>query len=238
MGNSPAHLIFEFLSYTLGFRYYLFLRKKQTDSYSDDDRLKIFIGAALGAFLGSHILGVLENPPLLNQISFVYFMGNKTIVGGFLGGLIGVELSKKILKRTESSGDLMVYPIILAMILGRIGCFLAGMKDGTFGVPTHLPWGMNLGDGIPRHPTNLYEILFWIILWIFLKKIQSEFALKDGSLFKICLFLYLVFRFFIEFIKPDYFFSFGLSTIQIACISGILYYYKVFIKPQSLIKNA
>lgn len=234
MGNSPAHLIFEFLSYTLGFQYYLFLRRNKADSYSDDDRLKLFIGAALGAFLGSHILGVLENPPLLKHINWVYFMGNKTIVGGFLGGLIGVELAKKILKRTQSSGDLMVYPIILGMILGRFGCFLAGISDGTYGLPTNLPWGMNLGDGIPRHPTNLYEIIFWIILWMFLLKIQSNFKLKEGSLFKLCLFLYLVFRFFIEFIKPDFFFSFGLSSIQIACLMGILYYNSVFLKPQNL----
>ncbi|WP_367119172.1 hypothetical protein [uncultured Mucilaginibacter sp.] len=40
----------------------------------------------------------------------------------------------------------------------------------------------------------------------------------------------------VEFIKPDYFFSFGLSVIQLVCVAGILYYYKVFLYPSKLIK--
>ena len=72
-------------------------------------------------------------------------MGNKTIVGGFVGGLIGVELVKKRIGITTSSGDLMVYPLILAMIIGRTGCFLGGLEDGTFGIATTLPWGIDFG---------------------------------------------------------------------------------------------
>ena len=163
-------------------------------------------------------------------------MENKTIVGGLLGGLFGVELTKKQLGVTVSSGDLMVYPLILAMIIGRIGCFLAGLDDGTFGIPSNLLWAINFGDGIRRHPTNLYEILFWILLWLALKIIEKRRPFTDGSRFKIFLSAYLVFRFFIEFIKPDYFFSFGLSIIQLVCIAGILYYYKVFLHLSKLVK--
>jgi prolipoprotein diacylglyceryltransferase len=163
-------------------------------------------------------------------------MENKTIVGGMLGGLIGVEFTKKRLGITVSSGDLMVYPLILAMIIGRTGCFLAGLNDGTYGIPSNLPWAINFGDGIRRHPTNLYEILFWLTLWLVLKMIERRWQLTDGSKFKIFLSSYLVFRFFVEFIKPDYFFPFGLSVIQLVCIAGILYYYKVFLHPSKLIK--
>ena len=62
-----------------------------------------------------------------------------------------------------------------------------------------------------------------------------KYQFSDGSKFKIFLSSYLVFRLLIEFIKPDYFFSFGLSVIQLVCIGGILYYYKVFLKPSNLI---
>lgn len=163
-------------------------------------------------------------------------MGNKTIVGGMLGGLIGVELVKKRIGVTISSGDLMVYPLILAMIIGRIGCFLAGLEDGTYGIPTNLPWAINFGDGIRRHPTNLYEILFWILLWITLSCWEHYYNFTDGSRFKLFMISYLIFRFLIEFIKPDYFFSFGLSVIQLVCVAGILYYYKVFVYPSKLVK--
>jgi len=154
-----------------------------------------------------------------------------------LGGLIGVELTKKRIGVTVSSGDLMVYPLILAMVIGRIGCFLAGLDDGTFGVASNLPWAINFGDGIRRHPTNLYEIFFWLLLGITLKLAEKKHRFTDGSKFKIFLSAYLLFRLWVEFIKPDYFFSFGLSVIQLVCLAGILYYYKVFLHPSKLIKH-
>jgi phosphatidylglycerol:prolipoprotein diacylglycerol transferase len=232
----PAHFICETLAYFLGYRYYVYLRKKHKDQISSENRLIIFVGAALGAFVGSHLIGVLENPALLSHFNLVYFMGNKTIVGGILGGLIGVELTKKKIGVKVSSGDLMVYPLILAMVIGRIGCFLAGLDDGTFGVASNLPWAINFGDGIRRHPTNLYEIIFWLLLWLMLVITERLVRFTDGSKFKIFLSTYLVFRFLVEFIKPDYFFSFGLSVIQLVCIVGILYYYKVFLYPSKLVK--
>ena len=232
----PVHFVCETLAYIVGYRYYVYLRKNNHDAISEQNRLIIFIAAALGAFMGSHIVGVFENPYLLSHMSLAYFMGNKTIVGGFLGGLVAVEVVKKYLHITVSSGDLMVYPLILAMIIGRVGCFLAGLDDGTYGIPSNLPWAINFGDGVRRHPTNLYEIIFWIILWVALKQLERYYKLADGSRFKILLSSYLVFRFLVEFIKPDYFFSFDLSVIQLVCLAGILYYYKVFIYPTKLVK--
>jgi len=233
----PVHFVCETLAYFVGYRYYVYLRKQNHDPISSENRLIIFIGAAFGALIGSHLVGVLENPRLLSHFTLVYLMGNKTIVGGMLGGLIGVELTKKKIGVKVSSGDMMVYPLILAMIIGRTGCFLAGLDDGTFGVPSKLPWAINFGDGIRRHPTNLYEILFWIVLWLLLNIVEKYKRFTDGSKFKIFLSSYLIFRFLVEFIKPDYFFSFGLSVIQLVCIAGILYYYKVFLYPSKLLKH-
>lgn len=233
----PVHFICETLAYFVGYRYYSYLRKHNKDQISSENRLIIFIGAAIGALLGSHLVGIFENPALLSHFNLTYLMGNKTIVGGMLGGLIGVELTKKQIGITVSSGDLMVYPLILAMIIGRTGCFLAGLEDGTYGIASNLPWAINFGDGIRRHPTNLYEIIFWMLLWGLLKITESSHRFADGAKFKIFLSSYLVFRFMIEFIKPDYFFSFGLSVIQLVCIAGILYYYKVFVYPSKLIRS-
>ncbi|HTI57785.1 prolipoprotein diacylglyceryl transferase [Mucilaginibacter sp.] len=230
----PLHFICETLAYFLGYRYYVYLRRNEHDLISSNDRFIIFIGAAFGAFLGSHIVGIFENPTLVHQMSFVYFMGNKTIVGGMLGGLVGVELVKKKIGISVSSGDLMVYPLILAMIIGRTGCFFSGLEDGTYGTRSGLPWAINFGDGIRRHPTNLYEILFWIALWITLMLYERHHRFTNGSRFKILMVNYLILRLLIEFIKPDYFFSFGLSVIQLVCIAGILYYYKVFFFPSKL----
>jgi len=232
----PFHFICETLAYAIGYRYYAYLKKKNQDLISDSNRIIIFIGAASGAFFGSHIIGILENPQLLNKMNFVYFMGNTTIIGGLLGGLIGVELTKKRIGVTVSSGDLMVYPLILAMIIGRTGCFLAGLEDGTYGIKTSLPWGIDFGDGISRHPTNLYEILFWITLWVSLHLIEKKKQFSNGARFKLFMVSYLIFRLFIEFIKPAYVFSFGLSVLQLTAITGLVYYYKVFFYPSKTFK--
>lgn len=232
-----SHLVFEILSYSIGFRYYLWLRRHTHDPISNSDRLWIFIGAAAGGLIGSRVVGILENPNIFIQASgnWMVYLQSKTIVGGLLGGLIGVELTKKQLGVTTSSGDLMVYPIILGMVLGRIGCFLAGITDGTHGSPCSLPWCMNLGDGLPRHPAALYEIMFLLVVGTCIFLLEQQYVLTNGSRFKILLTSYLLFRFFIEFIKPVYQFSFGLSTIQLACLGGLLYYYKVFLSPSNLL---
>jgi phosphatidylglycerol---prolipoprotein diacylglyceryl transferase len=44
-----------------------------------------------------------------------------------------------------------------AIAVGRLGCFFSGIEDRTYGTPTDLPWGYDFGDGILRHPVELYE---------------------------------------------------------------------------------
>ncbi len=90
-----SHLIFEILAYMIGFRYFLYLRKKTADPINDGDRMWIFIGAVAGAFFFSRILGILENvDTFINPgTNIAYYLGNKTIVGGLLGGLAGVEIT-------------------------------------------------------------------------------------------------------------------------------------------------
>ena len=185
--NIESHLVFELLAYSIGFRYYLYLRKKQKDTISNENRLWIFIAAGLGGLIFSRILSALEDFPtfISSTTPFYYYYSNKTVLGGLLGGLIGVEITKKILKIKESSGDLMVYPLILGMMIGRVGCFLAGLEDGTYGTESNLPWAIDLGDGIYRHPTNLYEILFLGLLWFILVKLEKKYTFSNGSKFKL-----------------------------------------------------
>lgn len=209
-----------------GFRYFLWLRQRQRDAITNDNRTWIIIGALFGAVFGSRLIGGLENPAAMRASGnmLLYFYLNKTIVGGLLGGLAGVELTKLLIGEKQSSGDLFVYPLLLAMIIGRTGCFSMGIYEETYGLPTTLPWGMNLGDGIYRHPASLYEIVFLVLLWIALAQVRQRIALRSGSLFKLFMIAYLVFRFLLDFIKPHYFQTPFLSTIQLTCLAGCAYY--------------
>lgn len=229
-----VHLILEYLAFFVAYRYYVFLRKNSTDVISTNNRYSIILGAIIGAFLGSRIMGFFENPTMPVSAQYIYDLLNaKTIMGGLFGGLLGVEIAKKIIGEKQSSGDLFTFPIIVGIFIGRIGCFLSGIKEFTYGKPTTFFMGMDLGDGILRHPTALYELFYLIIVFFFLKKTKNRF--KTGELFQLFMLLYFGFRFFIEFLKPNIFFILGLSSIQYLCILCFIYYRKTILK---FLKNA
>lgn len=230
------HLVLEYLAFFLAFRYYVFLRKKREDYISSNNRLSIILGAAAGALIGSRLVGILENPLVtFSTKNMIQILNIKTIMGGLFGGLLGVELAKRIIGEKRSSGDLFVLPIIVGIFIGRIGCFLSGVNEFTYGVETEFFLGMDLGDGVLRHPIALYELVFLIMLFISLRYLQKEYVIQSGELFKFFMLTYFGFRFFIEFLKPNTFFILGLSTIQILCIVCYVYYTKFIIQK---IKNA
>ena len=220
------HPILETVGIFIAMRYYAFLRKRNKSSLTTIQSFSIIIGALIGALLGSKIIGTLENPQALldakNQ--FLFFWTSNTIVGGLTFGLIGVEIAKKIIGHKESTGDLIVFPLILAMIIGRIGCFLTGVYEQTFGVETASIFGMDLGDGLLRHPVALYEIVYLILLWIVLKIVQKKYIYPSGYLFQVFMFAYFLFRFCLDFIKPIHPIFLGLSSIQLTCVCVIIYY--------------
>ena len=237
--NILLHTITEFAGMFIGFRYYLYLKRKQGDVIGSSNRLWIIIGVTLGAFIGSRLIGGLENPDALLQSKNIlfYFYLNQTIVGGLLGGLFGAELVKFFIHEKTASGNLFTYPVILALIIGRIGCFSMGIYEETYGLPTSLPWGMPAGDSFPRHPVCLYEIIFLLMLWFALIQLEKKYLLQNGARFKIFMIAYCFFRFMLDFIKPHYTFSIGLSTIQIVILLGLIYYYRYIIQPKRLLQQ-
>lgn len=231
-----VHLILEYVAFFTAFRYYKLKRKDNADLISNSNRLSIILGAIIGAFVGSRLIGFLEDPVMNSELSWTALLfSTKSIMGGLFGGLFGVEVSKIIIGEKQSSGDLFTYPIIVGIIIGRVGCFLIGVREFTYGSETELITGMDLGDGLQRHPIALYEIIFLLVLFVILGKVQKITLQRDGLLFKIFMFSYFGFRFCVEFIKPNTFFFYGLSSIQWLCIICWLYYIPLFLKVK---KNA
>ena len=150
-------------------------------------------------------------------------------MGGLFGGLLGVETAKVIIGEKNSSGDLFTLPLIVGIFIGRIGCFLAGTNEFTYGIETRFITGMDLGDGLTRHPLALYELGFLFILYLLLYHRYYHRPLQSGMLFKCFMLSYFGFRFVIEFLKPNTFLLFGLSSIQWLCIGCFVYYWKTLI---------
>ncbi|MBL4771016.1 MAG: prolipoprotein diacylglyceryl transferase [Planctomycetes bacterium] len=228
----PAHLIFEMLAYFVGFRFYLRTRERRGDVLAQGTRWTVVVAAALGGALGSKLLHHLASPTRFMEhwAEPGYVMGGKTIVGGLLGGVIAVEIAKKIWKVRGSTGDLFSIPLCLGMAVGRVGCFLAGASDDTVGGLTRVPWAVDFGDG-PRHPTALYELLFLLVLALGLHRIRAKLKVQ-GRLFHLFMFAYLAFRWVCDFWKP-YERLFGLRGIQWACVAGLLYYSTLLIRTSS-----
>jgi phosphatidylglycerol:prolipoprotein diacylglycerol transferase len=82
------------------------------------------------------------------------------------------------------------------------------MNSEIYGTTTNLPWGFIfahdiMGDGLPHHPTQIYEglsylAIFGYLLWYYIKKNGKP---VEGYLFSMFLILVFGVRFLVEFIK-------------------------------------
>ena len=218
----PAHLAFELIGYAAGFAFLMRERRIRGDSVDGEDRAWLIFAALAGALLGARLLALLEHSDQINSDVPILFLGGRTIVGGLLGGTFAIEITKKILGITVRTGDVYVTPLVVSMAIGRIGCFLTGLDDATYGYHTDLPWGVDFGDGA-RHPTQLYGILALGAIWAFLEKWETPLA---GQRFQMFMILYLTWRVVIDSMKDTTTVEwFGFTPIQWACVLGLLWFF-------------
>jgi phosphatidylglycerol:prolipoprotein diacylglycerol transferase len=151
-----------------------------------------FIGGAFGAKL-----------PFINSgedwLTGLWFRDGKTVTTGLVGAYLGVELAKIALNVRVKTGDSFAIPLALALTVGRWGCFCNGC---CFGRPTSLLCGIDFGDGIPRHPTQIYESVFHLGCAVILMQITRWGVLRDQRL-KLYLIAYCAYRFVTEWIRPE-----------------------------------
>ena len=219
------HLVFELLGYAAGYAAYRVLRARTPDPIPDRTRWIVLTAAAVGAALGSRVAFWLDDPAFTwaHRGEPAFWIGGKSIVGGLLGGWAAVEWAKRRVGETRATGDLYVAPLALGLAIGRVGCFLTGLSDHTYGVATTLPWGVDFGDGVRRHPTQLYESLFALGLAALAIAGLRRPARRSGALFLAFVIAYLLYRVALETIKPGPFFYAGLDGIQVVSLLGAAY---------------
>ena len=165
---------------------------------TDRQRLAIGLGAFCGGMLGSKLPFALSDPHGV-FCSQAWLSDGKTILFGLVGGYLGVELAKVLVDVQTKTGDTFAIPLAVAIGIGRWGCFVAGCCHG---IPTSLPWGVNFGDGLFRHPTQLYETAFHltaaVILWLLERR-----KLFPTQRLKLYFLAYCVYRILSEFIRPE-----------------------------------
>jgi len=170
----------------------------------------LFFYSVLSAVIGSRILFVLINFDLYRENPLRIF---KIWEGGlvFYGGLIlavGVSIGYMRWYRLPilKLFDLVSPLLALGLFFGRIGCYFAGC---CYGKETSLPWGVIFTDptslarlNVPLHPTQLYDAVNGLALFLFLLWKEKRKAF-DGQIFFFFLLLYSITRFFIEMLRGD-----------------------------------
>lgn len=194
------HHVFDviaWLSAAAGGRWVWRHRRGAVEQLARETAPSYFVALALGGAAGAWLMGS------INTLRFDRPVFSHSIAGALAGAIVAVELWKWRYGVRRSTGTAFAIPLTIGIVIGRWGCLFAGLPDATYGVPTTLPWSVDLGDGIARHPVQIYESLamasFLAIYWRALMQGQN-WAVRRG--FHAFILAYAVQRFAWEFLKP------------------------------------
>jgi prolipoprotein diacylglyceryltransferase len=216
------HLLFDLFAYALGtFLSWKVFRPQQHFISNENLRYIYYSIVLMGAVFGAISLGSLN---IHYSIESQNILLGKSILGAIVGATITVEVFKKIMKIKGSTGAYFVPSLAIGIAVGRVGCFLSGLEDYTYGAETNFILGYDFGDGLLRHPVQLYEaftmaLFFLYVVYIYFKN-RNYF---ENYIFYQFILVYATQRFMWEFLKPYETIFFGLNVFQLFCIGLIIY---------------
>ncbi|GAA5027571.1 prolipoprotein diacylglyceryl transferase [Microbacterium fluvii] len=170
------------------------------------------------AIIGARIYHVLTHPGFYfgegtdPWAVFRIWEGGIAIYGSLIGGAIGAWLGCRWTGiRFTSFADALAPGLIVAQALGRFGNWF---NQELFGLPTDVPWGLEipsdnpafpagLADGTLFHPTFLYEVIWNLLGAAVLLWAGRRFTLQWGRLFGLYLIWYSAGRIVWESIRID-----------------------------------
>lgn len=138
--------------------------------------------------------------------------GGNAIFGSLIGGALGVYIGcRQTGVRFWSFADAVAPAMLVAQATGRLGNWF---NHELFGVPTTLPWGLEIEStnaafpaGLPAGtlftPTFLYEIIWNIVGVIVILALERRFNLRWGRAFAVYIIWYGVGRSWFESIRID-----------------------------------
>jgi prolipoprotein diacylglyceryltransferase len=212
------HFVFDILASLAAafvFRYGQRTAKMERPLHSDTG---YWLAMLNGVILGAVFFGSLN----LSWEGILRF--GHSIAGALAGGIVAVEIYKLARGERRSTGAVFVLPLMAGIAIGRVGCFFAGLKDETYGLPASLPWGVDLGDGIARHPVQLYESLAMVLGGALIYRLRRHDETRfNREGFYVFILFYATQRFAWEFLKPYPRIFFHLNLFHIICMALIIY---------------
>lgn len=150
-------------------------------------------GLVLGAYSTGTLNMVVSGEPMIGR----------SVLGALAGAILGIELYKLVSGTRGTTGAYFVGPFALGVAIGRVGCFVTGLPDYTYGVASDVPWAVDFGDGVARHPVQLYEagaMFVFFSAWVYWLARSPRSAAVFG--FAAMSGYYATQRFLWEFLKP------------------------------------
>ena len=196
------------------------LQKYRQLSLSADDWSGLLSAAVLGVIVGGRLGFVLFYEPayfVAHPIEiFQVWHGGMSSHGGFLGVTVAllIALRKKTIDDKLRLADVVVTPIALGLMLGRLGNYI---NQELYGTVTTLPWGIIVpGEEGLRHPTQLYamakDLLIAALCFLHVRRVQA----RHGETLALFLMLYGTLRFVVEHFRvQDYDLWLGLTRGQL-----------------------
>src|SRR4051812_12119566 len=134
-----------------------------TRHIEDSQRRKYYIiqlitllGAVIGAKL-SVLYGDYNWPFRRLQDWHTILFSGRSITGALIVGFLAAEIAKPLLHYALPPNDRFAAILPFSIGIGRIGCFFTGCCGG---LPYSGFCAVPNSEGIPSHPTQLYEMLF------------------------------------------------------------------------------
>lgn len=217
----PIHLIFDLIASVCAFGVTVAVyrwRLEATSPVIEKVRSGYAIALVLGAAIGGYGFGTLNL-----WLSGIHEIG-RSIVGALAGAIAAVEFYKWRAAVRGSTGIVFVAGLATSIAIGRWGCFFSGLDDMTHGTPTSLPWGRDFGDGITRHPVQIYESLamtaFLVVAFRLLQQ-RNAYFMRNG--FYVFVGVYALQRFAWEFLKPYAPLAASFNLFHFVCIGLFAY---------------
>lgn len=222
MSGALLHTVFDILAWLAAAGAVWWLSRQRLQFPAQSFEMPYIAALVFGAGLGAYLFGS-ANLWLSGQSGIA-----RSVEGALAGGIVTIELYKWSAGIIARTGARFALPLALGIAIGRLGCYFAGLDDFTYGTPTALPWGHDFGDGILRHPVQLYEstaMAVFALIYVLAVVNQNAFVITNG--FYLALVYYGAQRFLWEFLKPygtliGPFTLFHLLSLSILLYAGVM----------------
>ena len=193
-----------------------------------------------------------EDWQLFFDSGIIHLSNGRTVLGGIILAIPAAIFCKYYFKLHFDFSKPFAFVLPIVVVIMRIGCLLVGCCYGT---SCDLPWAirygintpvfisqvnkglisMNASHSMPVHPSQVYDIIFYLLIFFFIIKLKNNFK-ANHSLFYLVIVSRFIERFFLEFVREgesnnvfgiDFF---GLKIVQwtllilIAIFIFIIYY--------------